>query len=344
MIEKLKLEESENVKDQPLPESILWDSISDAPQSVKDLNYTDGVKLESIDEDGRFTEDVINARLNTQTQRILAEFQFQDSGALAMKTDANNGLWLSPTGILGKKSGATTFAIDTGGNATFSGSVVSATITSSTITGGTIRTASSGTRVQMTGADNRLDVYSGSTLRMSLDEDSLEFFNPSGTNMSRITATSTLGFHIDASGASYSGWTFNSSYGIYFTGSAVVCLIYNGGLAMQNSAVLGTYDIRPVSGTPDIGSSGTPYGTVYTNDLYVYDDIELYDNLYMNNTSGQIIYMSGGKIQGVDDIFLNGMSSSPTVTGQLRYYSSGGTYGLRFKIPGYTLQFQADLV
>jgi len=40
-----------------------------------------------------------------------------------MKQDDNNGIWISQNGILGKKSGATTFAIDTYGNATFGGTV-----------------------------------------------------------------------------------------------------------------------------------------------------------------------------------------------------------------------------
>jgi hypothetical protein len=49
-----------------------------------------------------------------------------------MITDANNGLWLSPTGILAKKAGDTTFTIGTDGDATFAGelSAVTGTFTS----------------------------------------------------------------------------------------------------------------------------------------------------------------------------------------------------------------------
>lgn len=176
MIEKIKLEENEKATDNELPESVLWDSIVDAPQSVADLNYDDGVKLESIDGDGNFIKELISATLNTQTKLILGEFQFQSLGAIAMKTDANNGLWLSPTGILGKKAGATTFAIDTSGNATFSG-----TITSSTITGGTVRTSSGTTRVEMNGSDNAIYHYNSGVKRTQIKDSGISFFNSSGT-------------------------------------------------------------------------------------------------------------------------------------------------------------------
>jgi hypothetical protein len=108
----------------------------------------------AIDADGNFVNQLLSSNFNTQTKLILGEFQFQGSGALKIATDANNGVWISPTGILGKKAGATTFAIDNGGNATFGGTLVAASgtfgsitagsfsgvsITASTITGNTIK-------------------------------------------------------------------------------------------------------------------------------------------------------------------------------------------------------------
>lgn len=81
---------------------------------------------EAINPSGDFVNDVINANLDTQAKEILGDFIFGASGAIKMITDADNGLWLSPTGILGKKSGANTFAIDILGNATFAGTLVAA--------------------------------------------------------------------------------------------------------------------------------------------------------------------------------------------------------------------------
>ena len=82
--------------------------------------------------------EIITANLNTSAKTILGEFIFSGSGALAMNTDANNGLWLSPTGILGKKAGANTFTIGIDGAATFAGTLAAASGTFGTITAGTI--------------------------------------------------------------------------------------------------------------------------------------------------------------------------------------------------------------
>ena len=92
------------------------------------------------DQYGNLTKEVINAKLDTSTKEILGDFTFGASGAIKMNTDADNGLWISPTGLLGKKSGATTFAIDTSGNATFKGDITGSTGTfgSVTITSGSI--------------------------------------------------------------------------------------------------------------------------------------------------------------------------------------------------------------
>lgn len=98
----------------------------------------------SINQSGQFIKDVVNTNLSTATKQILGDFTFGSYGAIKMITDDNNGVWLSPTGILGKKAGATTFTIGADGNATFSGNVIGATIT-----GGTIQTATSGKRIRM---------------------------------------------------------------------------------------------------------------------------------------------------------------------------------------------------
>jgi len=82
--------------------------------------------------------ELITANLNTSAKTILGDFTFGASGAIKMITDANNGLWISPTGILGKKAGVNTFAIGIDGTANFSGTLSSASGTFGTITGGTL--------------------------------------------------------------------------------------------------------------------------------------------------------------------------------------------------------------
>ena len=83
----------------------------------------------------------IDANLDTSGKEILGDFTFGASGAIKMITDANNGLWISPTGILGKKAGDTTLAIGIDGTATFAGTLSAATgtlgkVTISEVSGG----------------------------------------------------------------------------------------------------------------------------------------------------------------------------------------------------------------
>ena len=82
---------------------------------------------------GHFIDD----RLNTSAKTILGDFTFGASGAIKMITDVNNGLWLSPTGILGKKAGVTTFAIGIDGSPVFAGELTAAYGTLGAITIGT---------------------------------------------------------------------------------------------------------------------------------------------------------------------------------------------------------------
>ncbi|MBU2025578.1 MAG: peptidase G2 autoproteolytic cleavage domain-containing protein [Patescibacteria group bacterium] len=89
---------------------------------------------DSFGEGGVFINDVINDRLDTSAKLILGEFQFQDSGALAIKTDESNGLWLSPTGLLSKYSGAVKMTIPVTGNPTFAGDITGATGTFGSVT------------------------------------------------------------------------------------------------------------------------------------------------------------------------------------------------------------------
>jgi len=84
----------------------------------------------AIDGSGHF----IDTRLNTSSKQILGDFTFGESGAIKMITDADNGVWISPTGILGKKAGVNTFTIGIDGDAVYSGNVAINQLTAGTMT------------------------------------------------------------------------------------------------------------------------------------------------------------------------------------------------------------------
>jgi hypothetical protein len=100
-----------------------------------------------------------------------------------INSDANNGVWISPTGILAKQAGSTTLTIPISGSPTFKGtiladSVVSCDIscdrlTSGTITGQTFRTAAPaagvGSSVVITGGTNQaITLYHNADLRATI--------------------------------------------------------------------------------------------------------------------------------------------------------------------------------
>ena len=116
---------------------------------------------------------LLNSTLNTQTKDILGEFTFEDNGAIKIAADSNNGIWLSPTGILGKKSGSTTFALDVNGDLSMKGTLIAGsviacnldanlinagTITGCTVVGGTIKTTTASRRIEMNNS-NELNFY-----------------------------------------------------------------------------------------------------------------------------------------------------------------------------------------
>ena len=124
--------------------------------------------------------DLINARLDSSAKQILGDFTFGASGAIKMITDANNGLWLSPTGILGKKAGATTFAVDTSGNATFAGTLSAATGTLGTITTGLITLDTTG---YIKGGQTAYNTGTGFFLGYSTDAYKFSIGNPNKDNL-----------------------------------------------------------------------------------------------------------------------------------------------------------------
>jgi hypothetical protein len=182
----------------------------------------------SIDSNGNFVKQLISSNFNTQTKQILGEFTFGSSGAIAIKTDASNGVWISPTGVLTKKAGATTFALDLAGNATFGGIVVGAsgtfgTVTAGTFTGCTFQTATSGYRAVMNSA-NGFQLYNGATWQGSLKADyAASVLLQSAGNIYLMTGANQMAFFTANSVDYPSGYkmTFAGGRHIRDTGSAI---------------------------------------------------------------------------------------------------------------------------
>lgn len=96
---------------------------------------------------------VINSSLNTATDEILGNFTFGPSGAITIQTDANNGLWISPTGILAKKAGVTTLAIESDGDVTMKGTLLAGSVVACDIAGVNVYSSSNSNRVAMRNGD-----------------------------------------------------------------------------------------------------------------------------------------------------------------------------------------------
>lgn len=68
-----------------------------------------------------------NGALQKAGDAITGPVTFATNGGILAATDADNGVFMGPNGLVGKKAGATTFVVDTAGNASFGGNLNAAT-------------------------------------------------------------------------------------------------------------------------------------------------------------------------------------------------------------------------
>jgi hypothetical protein len=202
---------------------------------------------------GRLTQTVANAinaqghfiddRLSTNSKEILGDFTFGASGALKITTDVNNGIWISPTGILAKSGGNPKFTLTAGGDATFAGTLDAAsgtfgTITAGILTGTILRTSSSGQRVTMEG-------------QFGLLPDKIGIYKIGGNETLQI----------------YGG----ASYTIFSGALDVIPVSFQGPFGYNAFNIHETYiesrDIRPLGTSEYLGSNGSRWHTLYTNNI-----------------------------------------------------------------------------
>lgn len=104
------IKHNEEIPNIPFPDDIFWDEILNRPAKLAELNPDEGDifdEIKAVVVNGHFIDDA----LDTATKQILGEFTFGASGALKIATDENNGVFISPTGILQKVNGETIIAL-----------------------------------------------------------------------------------------------------------------------------------------------------------------------------------------------------------------------------------------
>lgn len=213
-------------------------------------------------------------------------------------------------------------------------------ITGLTLTGGIVRTASSGSRAQLNGATNSLQVYNGSTMRMQLAGEVLLFYNSSGTTTGSLYAGAT-GMLISADSGNLVLSTASSSKDVAIAiSSSVVALFTNTVIGFDRDLDMGGNDIT------SIGSLGLSGGLTLGGNLNMggYDIVSLdditCDDINADTLNASLLQLSGGGY--IDNArafyFETGRSTNPSVSGEIRYYDSG-TKGFRGYVNGFRGQF-----
>lgn len=72
-----------------------------------------------------------------------------------------------------------------------------------TVTGALIRTSSSSTRVQLNNSNNSLEVRKSGTVRVSLDDDEIGFYNSSAAKLGYVSTPTATNFYIGATNGNY---------------------------------------------------------------------------------------------------------------------------------------------
>lgn len=207
-----KIYEPEWEEENSLPDAVVWENLIGAPTSVADLNAADGAALDAattaidglgdlayedlVDElhiadeavstakiaIGAIQEDLIAAAAITNTKisdDAISTPKLQAGAITAAKIAAGT---ITANEIAASTITAAKMNVSTLSSITANvGTLTAGNINGLTITGGTIRTASSGTRVQLDSSTNELQIYSGSTKRARAYDQGMDWYNSSGT-------------------------------------------------------------------------------------------------------------------------------------------------------------------
>lgn len=147
------------------------------------------------------------------------------------------------------------------GATTLTGGGVTLDSANGRITGGTVRTASSGSRVEMSSADAGLSIYNGSTLRMFLSGTGQAYLNSSGTTVAILSATSSSFGIVTQSSTGTIQFEVGTSGAIAFVENGTTRLLYD---AVNNQ--FGPF----TAGFLDLGASGAEWGSLFLQDIFTY--------------------------------------------------------------------------
>lgn len=166
MADDLKLLKPETIIDKPFPNSeYTGDTTSVSASTEREI-----LKTETIEDKPYPTQfianKVISNSFNTQSKRILAEFQFSEMGAISIgqyEENVSGEVKISPTGIIAKNQlGETTFTLDgSTGDATFKGTIVAGSLIAGRTDIGTV-----GGNVFIDGENNRIIISDGTNNRI----------------------------------------------------------------------------------------------------------------------------------------------------------------------------------
>lgn len=252
-----KIYEPEWEEENDLPEAVLWENIIEAPQSVADLNSADGAALAAataaIDGLGALAyEDLVNELLIADAAITNAKIAINAiqgdviaAGAIVATKISDGAIEtakLAAGAVVASKIAAGTITANEIAASTITaskmnvstlsaitanlGTVNAGNINGLTITGGTIRTASSGTRIQLDDSTNEISIYSGSTKRARGYQQGWDYYNSSGTLKGSIYVSSNdmlIAADITSTGNLYYGVGSSGSHSFHIgTGASTI--------------------------------------------------------------------------------------------------------------------------
>lgn len=173
-------------------------------------------------------------------------------------------------------------------------------ITAGTVTGALLQTAASGSRVEIKGSTNEINIYDASTRRARGYQSGWSFYNTSGTTVADIYAgTTALGANsllltasATATGSLYLNAGSSGTVGLFIDGTSYL-------QASGNSAeVLLAKDMMPV-GSVRLGDLGSEFTHIWA-DTAIFTDVTAQGDLTVN--SGGSISLNGTAITDWSDI------------------------------------------
>ena len=194
--------------------------------SVTIKNKNGAVLIDSNSSTNDFIN-IINNALDTSEKKILGNFSFGPSGAITIQTDANNGLWLSPNGILAKKAGVTTFSVESDGDVSLKGTLLAGSVVACDISGVNITSSSGNNRIRLSSGD-LLEFYYSNVRQGYIRADASGdlhlygtddiIFHAGGADRCGVFSNSFRPINSD-----YTLGTSSNKWGDIYTGSTVFC-------------------------------------------------------------------------------------------------------------------------